>query len=104
MNTQQIFKPNGDGFDISPAGVLLIAAGTVYGDPSETTPQGMSNARALIDELLDAAVAGGYTQGDILRTLLARNQPTPRVMAMAQAACDAAGDIAIRDVFRKARL
>ena len=54
--------------------------------------------------MLSAARAGGYPQGDILRTLLARNQPTRRVMVMAQAACDAAGDGALRDVFKRAGL
>lgn len=39
---------------------------------------------------LDAAVAGGFKQRDILETLLSRNDNDPRTVAMAQAACDAA--------------
>ncbi|SFV15507.1 hypothetical protein [Pseudoduganella namucuonensis] len=104
MTTQPMFTPNGDGYDIAPAGVLLLAADTAYGPPHETTPQGMRNARTLMDGILDAARAGGYTQGDILRTLLARNQPTRRVQEMAQAACDTAGAAALTSVFERARL
>lgn len=99
MSAQAMFKPNGDGYDISPAGVLLLAAETVYGDPRETTPKGIGNARTLMDGILDAAHAGGFKQCDILRTLLARNRATRQVAAMAQAAVDAAGADAISDLF-----
>ncbi|KAB8042570.1 hypothetical protein [Janthinobacterium aquaticum] len=91
MTKQAMFTPNADGYDISPAGVLLLCADTVYGDPAETTPEGIRNARAMMESLLSAARAGGYTQGDVLHTLLARKQLNRRVMDMAQAACDAAG-------------
>jgi hypothetical protein len=103
MNTQPMFRPNGDGYDISPAGILLLAAGAIYGDPTETTPQGISNARKLMDGILTAARAGGFKQNDILRTLLARNQPSQRLAAMAQAACAAAGAGAISDVLDRVR-
>lgn len=105
MSTSQpMFTPNGDGYDISPAGVLLLAAETVYGPPHETTPEGVRKARALIDDMLAAARAGGFMQNDILLTLLARNQPTKRCAAMAQAACDAAGADALHGVLARARL
>ena len=103
MSTQAMFRPNGDGYDASPAGVLLLAAGAIYGDPTETTPQGIRNAHKMVDGILDAARAGGFKQGDILRTLLARNQTTPRLAAMAQAACAAAGPGAIGDVLDRVR-
>ena len=104
MNAQPMFTENGDGYDITPAGALLLAADTVYGDPSETTPQGMANAQALMDGILAAARAGGFMQNDILLTLLARKPITRRVAALAQAAVDAAGDEAMQAVFAKARL
>ena len=107
MNAQPMFTDNGDGYDITPAGVLLLVADTVYGDPSETTPQGMANAQALMDGILAAARAGGFMQNDILLTLLtllARKPITRRVAALAQAAVDAAGDDAMQAVFAKARL
>lgn len=103
MNPQPIFRPNGDGFDIAPAGVLILVACTAYGDSSETISNGMRNTPKLMDDMLGAARVGGYTEGDIRRTLLARNQPLRRVMTMAQAACDAVGPAAIRDVFIRAR-
>ena len=103
MNAQPMFTDNGDGYDITPAGALLLAADTVYGDPTETTPQGISNARKLMDGILGAARAGGFKQNDILRTLLARNQPSQRLAAMAQAACAAAGVGAIGDVLDRVR-
>ena len=99
MNAQAMFTPNGNGYDISPAGLLIIAAGTAYGDPSETTPEGMRNSNAIINEILNAARAGGFTQCDVLHTLLSRNQPTKRIAEMAQAACDAAGYDGYRAVF-----
>ena len=103
MNDQPMFRPNGDGYDVSPAGVLLLAAGTIYCDPSETTPQGISNARKLMDGILTAAHDGGFKQGDILRMLLARNQVTQRLAAMARAACAVAGAVAIGEVLTRAR-
>lgn len=104
MNTQPMFKENGDGYDISAAGVVLIVAGIVYGDDAETSAEGMRKSTALLDGVLTAAHAGGYRQCDILRTLLARNQPDRRVMLMVQAACNAAGDTAMRDVLVSMRL
>ena len=84
----QLFIRQGDQYVCNLAGCLLLAAGAVYGDPRETTPQGRSNGRKMVDAILAAARAAGYAQGDILATLLARNQPSPRVAAMASAACD----------------
>ena len=104
MNAQPMFTDNGDGYDITPAGALLLAADTVYGDPTETTPQGMANARTLMDGILAAALAGGFMQNDILIMLLARKPITRSVAALAQAAVDAAGDEAMRTVFAQAGL
>jgi hypothetical protein len=87
-----------------PAAVLVFAADIAFGDPSESTPEGQRNARTFVDAVLSAAFAGGYTQGDVLRTLLARSRRTGRMLGMAQAACDAAGDAALRDVFKRAGL
>ena len=104
MNTQPMFKENGDGYDISAAGVVLIMAEIVYGDDAETSAEGMRKSTALLNAVLTAAHDGGYKQCDILRTLLARNQPDRRVMAMVQAACNAAGDAAMHEVFARVRL
>ena len=60
MTTKPLFTPTADGaaYDIQPAGVLLILAGTVYGDPSETPPASRIRGKALMDAMLKAARAG----------------------------------------------
>lgn len=89
MNTlTPLFKKEGDRYLCSLAGCLLLAAGAVYGDPRETTPAGRSNGRKMMDAILAATRKAGYAQGDILATLLARNEPSSRIAEMATAACD----------------
>jgi len=92
-----------DSLSCTPTGVLLIAADTA-GNPSETTPEGIRNATSYIDAALSAARTSGYTQGDILHTLLARNQITRRVIKMAETDCDAAGNEALREIFIRSGL
>ncbi|MDP2786187.1 MAG: hypothetical protein Q8O38_16585 [Sulfurimicrobium sp.] len=109
MSTKQneirpMFKPNGNGYDITPPGVLLLLADAVHGDPSESTAEGKEKAGWVIDAILSAAYRGGFFQGDVLHTLLARNQPDRRMFAMAQAACDAAGPAAIASIFSRMKL
>lgn len=72
----------------------------------ETTAQsGRRNAKKLLDDMLRAAVAGGYTQADILRTLLSqRPVDTRRVVTMAQQACNQAGNERLRPIFEAAKL
>ncbi len=96
-----MFTPNGDGYDMTAVGVLLVSADALYGDPTETTPEGRQNARAMIDGILNAAFKGGFFHGDVLHTLLARNQPDRRTQALAQAACDAAGNDALIEVITR---
>ena len=96
--------PNGDGFDITPAGVLLLAADAVYGDLGDATPQGRRHAQALLDEMMAAARAGGYAQCDILLKLVASRKLSRRLVVMAQEACDAAGPAAMRAAFAKSGL
>ena len=106
MTTNPLFTPipDGSGYNIRPAGVLLLSADTVYGEPTESTPEGRARAQALIDAMLAAARAGGYAQCDILHTLLARNKLSARVQKMAVKACNAAGDTALRKIFVEAGL
>ena len=91
---REMFTPNGDGYTITMPGLLLLCADAIYGD--DTPPAGQANAQAMMNALLAAAFAGGFKQGDILRTLLARNKPDRRTKLMAQEACDAAGTDRIR--------
>lgn len=96
--TNDLFLPNGDSYDVTPPGVLLLTADILIGDPSESTPEGRQNAALLIDGFLGAARAGGFCQGDILRTLLVRGDRTKRTIEMAKAACAAAGPTALHEV------
>lgn len=100
MITQKIFKPNTNGgHDVAPAGLLLLAAECVYGGSLDTTPDVAHDAKKLLDGVLSAARTGGFTQGDILATLLSRNERSVRVVEMAVAACDSAGDLALLEIF-----
>jgi hypothetical protein len=105
---QPLITPTADGqaYDIQPAGVLLILADMVYGPQDD--PQWMAGPKieAFVQVMLAAARAGGYTQTDILHTLLVRGERSLRVQDMARAACEAAGaerTNAIFDDMRKAR-
>jgi hypothetical protein len=105
MTKQPIFVPNDHGsYDVSPAGVLFIAATTVWGPPHETTPKGIRAARDIIDSILAAARAGGFKQSDILMALMAKNPYNPRVIALAEEAVDAAGVDALRKIYVKHQL
>jgi hypothetical protein len=97
--TPPLFTPNGDGYDIQPAGVLILLADEVYGENPSSNPR----LKNTIDKFLTAARAGGFTQSDILETLLATGEVSHRVKAMAVAACDAAGRDAIEWIFASIR-
>jgi hypothetical protein len=94
MNTEQplyTLAEGGEHYDISPAGVLLLTAGLAYGPQDDPGWTGKPKAEAMTLDILSAARAGGYTQTDILHTLLVRNERSKRVVGMARAACAAAG-------------
>lgn len=106
MTTTPLFIPTPDGkaYDIAPAGVMLILADTIHShDPEESTPAGRARARNTIQAMLTAASKGGYLQCGVLETLLARNERSMRVQAMARAACHAAGNEAIGEIFAAMR-
>ena len=105
MTIKPLFTPTADGaaYDIQPAGVLLILAGTVYCDASESSPAGRTRGKALMDAMLTAARVGGFTQSDILATLRARGEVSHRVKAMAVQACAAAGSEALGRIFDSMR-
>lgn len=89
---QAFVRPNGNGYDLSPAAVLLMAADALYGDPSETTPEGRKNAQAVVEGLIAAAIAGGYKQADILQTKLSQRNAGKDVIVMAMNAMRTAGN------------
>jgi hypothetical protein len=104
VKTNPTFKLNGEGPAHDPMVVLISVAGIVYQGFAMTTPEGSRKANVFLDEMLAAAFRGGFRQGDILRTLLSRNDQSSRTLVMAEAACLAAGDKAIQEIFDNAEL
>lgn len=102
MTEQPLFTPTPDGtaYDIQPAGVLILLAAEIYENPGLHKN---GRIQGHIDAMLTAARAGGFTQGDILATLLARGEVSHRVKAMAVQACAAAGDEALGRLFDSMR-
>ena len=98
MNDQPLFTPAADGtaYDIQPAGVLILLASEIHENPGVHLN---GRLQGHIDAMLTAARAGGFTQGDILATLLSKNEVSHRVKAMAVQACAAAGNVALGKVF-----
>ena len=98
MTNKPLFTPTADGtaYDIQPAGVLILLASEIYENPDIH-----KNGRlhGYIDAMLTAARTGGFAQGDILATLLARNEVSHRVKSMAVQACAAAGNKALGRIF-----
>lgn len=105
MTTKPLFTPTADSvaYDIQPAGVLLLLADTLYGNPGESSPAGRTRAKVVMDAMLTAARAGGFAQSDILETLLARGEVSHRVKALAVQACSAAGNEALGRIFESMR-
>ena len=100
-----LFTPNGDGYDIAPAGVLMLMSDTVCNNHDESTPKGRALATQIVKDMLRAAHAGGYKQADILETLLLENgEQSKRIRDMCVKACEAAGNQAIGKIFDDMRL
>ena len=98
MNDKPLFTPTADGtaYDIQPAGVLILLAAEIHENPGLHRNERLQGH---IDAVLTAARAGGFAQGDILATLLARGEVSHRVKAMAVQACAAAGTKALGRIF-----
>ena len=96
---QKIYTVKGDGFDFTPAGILLLAGDTAYGSPLQITAIGRLNATDFVKRILLSAVAAGYQHGDLLLTLLQWNIRSERVSKMAQEACVIAGDKVVESAF-----
>ena len=99
MNRQPLFTQNPNdtegGYLVSPAGVLLMVGSYAYEPDGETSPAGRARAKEALHRILSAARAGGFAQGDVLETMMARGEVSARVKALAHAAIDAAGADAV---------
>ena len=91
--------PDG-GFLLSPAAVLLMLGRYAYESDDEAAPAARVRTLDALRRILSAARAGGFTQGDVLETMLARGKVTPRAKELAHAAVDAAGADAIAAVMQ----
>ena len=98
MNDQPLFTPTSDGtaYAIQPAGVLILLAAEIHENPAVHQN---GRLQGHIDAMLTAARVGGFTQGDILATLLSKNEVSHRVKAMAVQACAAVGHAALGRIF-----
>jgi hypothetical protein len=106
MSTSKpLFTPTADGtaYDMQPAGVLLILADMVYGPQDDPARTGRAKTEAMVQAMLAAAQAGGFTQADILQTLLVRGERSKRIENMARAACAAAGNDRLATLFASMR-
>ena len=79
-------------------GVLLMMGTYAHAPDDEITPQGRAKAVDALGRILKAARAGGFTQGEILETMMARGEISPRVKELACAAVAAAGNEAMLEV------
>ena len=84
-----------DGYLLSPAAVLLMVGSYAHEGDDEISPSGRARAQDALRRILSAARAGGFTQGDVLETMLARGKVTARAKELAHAAVDAAGADAV---------
>ena len=96
---QPLYTPNpdcpDDGYLLSPAGVLLMVGSYAHEGDDEISPSGRARALDALRRILSAARAGGFTQGQILETMMARGEVSARVKELAHAAIDAAGADAV---------
>jgi len=102
MNTPKplfTLTAEGNTYEVQPAGVLLILADMVYGPQDVPSWTGRPKAEAMVQAMLCAAQAGGYTQTDVLHTLLVRGERSQRIQTMARAACEAAGPDRLAELF-----
>ena len=92
---QPLYTNNPDctegGYLLSPAGVLLMVGSYAHEGDDEISPSGRARAQDALRRILSAARAGGFTQGDVLETMMARGEVSARVKELAHAAIDAAG-------------
>lgn len=73
-----------------PHALLLIIGDSYYRD-KDVPQSGKQWAKGVLDEMLTAAVDGGFKKRDILETLMARGETGDRIKKLSRQACTAAG-------------
>lgn len=80
--------PDGEQYILTMSGIVLICGSTIYGDPTETTPQGRTNAMCMVERTLQEAEKRGFTQASTVWALMRRNDSSPRLANLVREAVD----------------
>lgn len=90
MTKKSMFMPHPDGEQllITLSGCVLLAGDAIFGNPTETTPQGRTNAMRLVERTLQEAEKHGFTQSSTVWALMRRNNYSPRLKNLVQAAVE----------------
>jgi hypothetical protein len=80
--------PDGEQYIVNLGGCVLIAGDAIFGDPTETTPQGRTNAMRLVERFLQEAEQRGFKHTSRVWALMRRNTPNPRLANLVQEAMD----------------
>jgi hypothetical protein len=84
----EMFKTNASGgCDMSPAGMLVMAAHTYYRLKHENSQERLDSAKQFMQRVLAAARTVGYSQISQLSAALACGDTSPRMIKMANQAC-----------------
>lgn len=100
MKNEPLFIPNGDGYDVTAPGVMLILADMVYGKQDDPTWTGGPKTKAKLRSMLKAASDGGYRYSEELHARLIYGNRSKSTQDMAREACAAAGDETIFEIMR----
>ncbi|NVD74532.1 hypothetical protein HUX88_29030 [Duganella sp. BJB1802] len=92
-----------DGVDmITPTGMFLLAANTIFTTEYEAAPHQVQNARSLMNGILAAAQKAGCRQTGKLRRLVKSDRMSGLALTMAQRACDAIPAPVMNDLLLRA--
>lgn len=93
---------NGDQ-EASPAGMLLLAAGTYYRLKHENSPERVESARETMQSILAAARQAGYARISQLTGVLVSGECSHKVIKMAHEACGKVPLESMREILAKAK-
>jgi hypothetical protein len=82
-----MFTPNGNGYDMSAAGMLVLAAHTYYRLKHENSQERLDSAKQFMHRVLGDARTAGYSRISQLSAALVCGEVSPRVTKMANQAC-----------------
>lgn len=90
MSKNPMFKlhPDGEQYIVNLGGCVLIAGDAIFGNPTETTPQGRTNAMRLVERFLQEAEQRGFKHASTVWALMRRNDRKPRLVNLVREAMD----------------